>query len=244
MFEKKIIVEQNLKKLSRRAAKIFQDCVQQTLQKQEKFSLCLSGGKTPQALYECLGQSPYQEQIPWGKIHVFWGDERGVPPNHPKSNYGMAYEALLSKINIPEAHIHRMKGELHPESAAQDYERDLRTFFGGLPTFDFILLGLGADGHTASLFPHTPVLREQNRWVVGYYAESVKMNRITLTPPVLNQGKVIVFLVSGKEKVKVIAQILKEPGGPEKYPAQLIKPKNGKLFWLLDSPAASKLGTH
>ncbi|HEV2112715.1 MAG TPA: 6-phosphogluconolactonase [Terriglobales bacterium] len=209
-----------------------------------RFSVALSGGSTPKALYELLAQSPWKESLPWSKTHIFLGDERNVPAGDPPSNFRMANEALLSKVKIPAENIHRVRTELKdPQKVAADYERTLRELFPGAPwpQIDLNLLGLGENGHTASLFPHTPVLHDDKDWIAGLYIEEVKMERITLTVPAINHSRNIAFFISGASKAQVVHDILHGPRDPERLPAQLIQAEAGNLIWLLDRPAAALL---
>jgi len=207
------------------------------------FRVALSGGNTPRAVYALLAQE-YNAQLAWEKIHIFFGDERHVPPDHPDSNYRLANETLLSKAPVPQDNIHRVRAELDPESAARDYEEQIRKEFGlkenELPRFDLILLGLGDDGHTASLFPGTDALRESTRLVVANQVARLNTFRITLTYPVLNHAAEDLFIVSGKGKAEIVAKVLSKSGTPE-FPAQRVQPANGRLLWLLDQDAARLL---
>jgi 6-phosphogluconolactonase len=210
-------------------------------------TVALSGGSTPKGLYGLLADDPtWRGQVPWDNMHVFWGDERHVPPDHPDSNYRMAHEALLSKVPIPPAHVHRIKSE-HPDArqAADDYEQELRAFFhistGQLPRFDLIFLGLGPEGHTASLFPGTKALHETRRLVVSTWVGKFFTERITLTPPVLSHAAGVIFLVSGDDKALALKAVLEGNYEPEQLPAQLIRPAQGRVLWLVDRAAASLL---
>lgn len=211
-----------------------------------RFTVALAGGATPKGLYARLAAEPHRARVPWRAAQVFWGDERCVGPEHPESNYLMAAETLLRHVPIPPGQIHRMRGEdPDPARAAADYERRLRTVFqvapGVPPRFDLILLGLGADGHTASLFPGSPVLREAKRLVTAVHVEGLGASRLTLTLPVLNAAAVILFLVSGEDKAEAIRAVL-EPTRPETpLPAQLVRPRDGTLTWLVDAAAARLL---
>ena len=210
-----------------------------------RFTAALSGGKTPVALYTLLAKAPSVSQIPWARVYLFWGDERCVPPDHEESNYRMTREFLLDHVPIPPANIHRMQGEMAPAEAAARYEKELREFFAphgdGFPVFDFILLGLGEDGHTASLFPGTRAIRESARWVLGHYVDAQKGWRITLTPPVINAARTVVFIVSGAGKAAILKEILEGPSRPDTLPAQIVRPAGGDLVWILDREAAALL---
>ncbi len=213
------------------------------------FTVALSGGSTPRGLYEVLagdGPAPFRQQVPWAHIHVFWGDERHVPPDHPESNYGTAREALLSRVPILPEHIHRIPAE-RPEAgqAAEEYARTLRAYFrladGQWPRFDLVLLGMGPDGHTASLFPGSPVLRERARLVCAPWVERLCAYRITLTPPVLNHAACVLFLVAGEDKADTLRAVLHGEFQPDRLPAQVVRPTHGELMWLVDQAAARRL---
>jgi 6-phosphogluconolactonase len=210
-------------------------------------TVALSGGSTPEGLYELLASDPtFRGQVPWEKIHLFWGDERHVPPDHADSNYRMANEAMLSKAPIPPANVHRIKSE-NPDAskAAEEYEPTLRAFFhltaGQFPRFDLVFLGLGPEAHTASLFPGTKALHEMGRLVVSTWVGKFYTDRITMTPPTLNNAACIIFLVSGDDKALPLKAVLEGNYEPEQLPAQLIRPSHGKLLWLVDRAAASLL---
>ena len=206
------------------------------------FSVALSGGSTPLAAYALLATGEYAVRVDWGRIHVFWGDERCVPPDHVDSNYRMAREALLDNVSVPQQHVHRLRGGACPRDVAVLYEVELRKIFrAGVPRFDLILLGLGQDGHTASLFPGAEVLDEQRRWVVAHYVDSVQGWRVTLSPLVINAARNVTFIVSGADKSDVVREVLEGPSQPYLLPAQLVKPDEGHLLWLLDEEAAALL---
>jgi 6-phosphogluconolactonase len=212
------------------------------------FTIALSGGSTPRPVYELLALPDYSQQIEWNKVHVFWGDERCVEPADPRSNYQMAKIALLDRVPIPLENIHRMKGEEEPDGAAEDYEVQLRDFLGIEQTFigaglDLVLLGLGDNGHTASIFPGLPAVLEPERWVLAQYVEVAGMWRLTLTPPAINNASNVWFLVSGEGKAEVLKRVIEGPFEPEVLPAQTIKPVSGNLLWLVDQPAAAALTT-
>ncbi len=244
-MEMEIEVALNLADLARRAAEYFIRLTDQAITMRGRFTIALSGGSTPRALYTLLASDPYREQIRWPAVHVFWGDERCVPPDHPDSNYRLAQETLLSQVPIPGENIHRMAGEKPPEQAAEEYEALLRAFFhlkpGEPPRFDMVLLGLGADGHTASLFPGTPVLREKGRLVAALFVEKLNAYRLTLTPPVLNYAADVIFLVEGAAKAGVLHDVLQGEYDPDRLPAQLVQPADSTLIWLIDRAAASRL---
>jgi 6-phosphogluconolactonase len=233
--------------LAREAAERVTEIAPAAVARWGRFSFVLSGGSTPKRLYMLLAAEPYRSRIPWGKTHVFWGDERAVAPEHPDSNFGMAMSALLARVPIPTGQVHRMQAErADRDEAAREYQAGIAGSFGmprdgEPPRFDLILLGMGADGHTASLFPRTEALRERRRWVVANHVPQLGADRLTLTSPILNRGKTILFLVAGSDKAPVLHEALEGPPDPEKLPAQLIRPAEGRLIWLVDGAAASRL---
>jgi 6-phosphogluconolactonase len=211
------------------------------------FTIALAGGSTPKRLYALLADEhdSFRAQMPWDRVHFFWGDERHVPPDHSDSNYRMANEAMLSKVPVPAQNIHRIKSE-NPDAgqAAQEYAEDLRGCFDSgatLPRLDVILLGMGTDGHTASLFPGTMALKEEHQWVASNWVEKFNTHRITMTPPLINNGACVVFLVQGEEKVEPLRAVLYGERNPEVYPSQLIQPVDGECYWLVDREAARLL---
>lgn len=226
--------------LARGAAELFIAQAQQGIRAAGRFSAALSGGSTPKRAYELLGQPPYRDQVPWDRVHLFWGDERCVPPTDPRSNYRMTKLALLDHVPLPPAQVHRIAGEKPPAEAAAAYEAVLRAFFhDGPPRFDLVFLGLGENAHTASLFPGNPVLEETTRWAAEVFVAEVDMWRVTLTAPTLNAGAVLAFLVAGASKAAVVQEVRSGPYDPQRKPAQLIKPSQGQLLWLLDRAAAA-----
>jgi 6-phosphogluconolactonase len=216
-----------------------------------RFSLALAGGSTPRATYAALAAEPFASQLEWAHTNVFWSDERCVPPDDPDSNYGMARNALLDHVPIPAANVFRIRGESEPQRAAEEYETTLQTFFSspseqsGLDSsadrFDLILLGLGADGHTASLFPRTSGVRETERWVTSHYVGKVDAWRVTFTPPLINRADHVFFLVSGANKARRLKDVLTGPYRPNDFPAQIVQPAKGELLWLVDGAAAALL---
>jgi 6-phosphogluconolactonase len=228
--------------LSNAAAGIFVQQARQAAQSKGWFSVALAGGHTPQRTYQLLAQPPYSDRTPWRQIHIFWGDERCVPPDDPRSNARMAHQALLDQVPIPPSQIHPIPCTLPPQVAAERYEGILQAFFGDQPPrFDLIFLGLGENGHTASLFPGTPMLEEQERWVAAVHIARQSMHRVTLTAPLINQAVMVAFLVSGVSKAAVLREVLEGPTDPHRLPAQLIQVANGELHWLVDREAASLL---
>jgi 6-phosphogluconolactonase len=210
-----------------------------------RFTIALSGGSTPKSMYTLIAANA-STGLPWDRMFFFWGDERHVPPDDPESNYRMAKESLLSKVPVPAANIFRALTE-NPDAAAaaEAYEQTLRKFFavapGEFPRFDLILLGLGPDGHTASLFPETAALQEKTRLVVANWVEKFNASRITFTLPVLNAARCVAFLVSGMDKAAVLHEVLEGNAPAEKYPSKLVRPSEGKLIWFVDRAAASEL---
>jgi 6-phosphogluconolactonase len=230
--------------LTTAAAEHFTQLARQAVEAQGRFSVALAGGSTPRALYELLASDVFAAQIDWQRVHIFWGDERCVRPDHQDSNYRMAHEALLSRVAIPAENIYRMRGDLDPAAAADEYEQALSRFFGsdeGQPRFDLVLLGLGDDAHTASLFPHTAALAEVSRSTVANYVEKFDTWRITLTAPAINRAAHVAFLVTGEGKAQALRSVLQGPRQPESLPAQLIAPGDGMLSWFVDEAAARLL---
>jgi len=228
--------------LNVKAAESIRDIVKKAIFGSGTCAVSLSGGTTPKSLYALMATPEWRDQFEWKHVHLFWGDERCVPITHADSNYAMVERELLSKIEIPEKNVHRFPVELNEADAiAAAYERELREFFGtnGFPRFDLVLLGLGENGHTLSLFPNRPVLNETKRLVVADWVEEVKLHRLTMTAPLINAARQIVFLVSGAGKAQVLKDVLEGPRQPEQLPAQLIAPSSGRLTWLVDKEAAA-----
>jgi 6-phosphogluconolactonase len=219
------------------AARDFAERAAAAIAERGRFAVALAGGSTPKATYEVLARD-YSGSLDWEKVHFFFGDERTVPPDHEDSNFRMARETLLD--HVPAAGVHRMRGELQPEEAAALYEEELKEFFGDTPEFDLILLGIGDDGHTASLFPWTPALGVAGRLTVANFVEKLDTVRLTLTTSVLNNARAADFLVAGESKARALAEILEGDADPRKYPAKLIRPR-GETTWFLDHRAASRL---
>jgi len=229
--------------LARTAAQLIVDRGRDALSKSDAFTVAVSGGSTPKLLYELLANQ-FNTQIDWKQTHFFWTDERHISPEHKDSNYRMVAEAMLSRVPVPPTNVHRMLAEL-PDAAdvANDYEVQLKSFFklssDALPRFDLILLGLGEDGHTASIFPCSEVTSVDRRLVISPWVPKLNSYRITLTLPVLNNAKRVIFLVSGEAKANILKEVLQ--GEASRFPAQSIEPTNGKLIWLTDRAAANKL---
>jgi 6-phosphogluconolactonase len=210
-----------------------------------RFTMALAGGSTPRNLYTLIAANA-STSLPWDQMFFFWGDERHVPPDDPESNYRMALETILSKVPVPAENIFRIPSEKpDARAAAEAYQQTLQKFFavapGEFPRFDLILLGMGPDGHTASLFPETAALQEKSRLVVANWVEKLKTSRITLTLPVLNASRCVAFLVSGMDKASVLHEVLEGNAPGEKYPSKLVQPADGKLIWFVDRGAASEL---
>ena len=205
--------------------------------------IALSGGSTPRNVYKLMGSGEFKTRIPWSALHLFWSDERCVPPDHAESNFRMVKEALLETVDMPSSNVHRIQAERSPSEAAHFYEEELRQAFGlqddATPRFDLMLLGLGEDGHTASLFPGTTALHEQERLVTELYVDKLKTHRITMTYPMINAAKNVLFLVSGKSKAAILHEVLQRDS--LKYPAQGVHPVEGELCWMIDHDASSQI---
>ena len=208
-----------------------------------RFTVALSGGSTPKAMFQILAEKPFADSLPWPSTYFFWGDERCVPPDHAESNYRMANETLLSKIPIPRENIFRISAEDEDHKrAASNYSENLRTFFAAeRPDLDLVLLGMGADGHTASLFPGTTALCANDRVAAANYVAKLQAWRITLTADTINRARNIIFLVAGADKAPALKEVIEGPRNPEQYPSQLIEPSHGSLLWMVDEAAAKLL---
>lgn len=231
--------------VARAAAGEFSQLAQAAVRSHGRFTVALSGGSTPRKLFELLA-SEHREDLPWQQTYFFWGDERHVPPDHRDSNYAMADQALLSKLSGIAGNVYRVKAEMTDASAAAaDYEQTMRQVFhagpGEVPRFDLVLLGMGPDGHTASLFPHTQALSETSKLATANWVEKFATYRITLTLPVLNRAASVMFLVTGADKAPALQQVLEFPGQGSEFPAQLVCPTAGRLLWLIDEAAAGAL---
>jgi 6-phosphogluconolactonase len=225
--------------LAETAARAIVDSALEAVAARGRFMIALAGGATPRTTYERLAAPPLRERMPWDRTFVFFGDERAVPPEHPDSNYGMARDALLARVPLPPANVHRMRGEDPPEAAARAYEDDLRAFFGGAPRLDLLLLGIGADGHTASLFPGSPALEERTRLVAAPYVPALGASRITLTFPAIAAAARVVFLVAGAAKAPALARVLSgDDAAPDAPPAARVSAGEGPVLWIVDRAAA------
>ena len=228
--------------LTNAAVEDFIGLCNQAIRSRGLFSISLSGGSTPEPFYRALGESANRARMDWRYVHIFWGDERPVPPNHPDSNFRMAREALMDPVDIPESNIHRVPAEMDVRLAAFSYEEELRDFFEGeWPCFDLVLLGMGEDGHTASLFPKSAGLNEEQRWFIANYAPDRQTWRLTLTKSAINAAREIWVLVQGESKAEKLAEILTGPQNPKANPIQLIHPVEGELTWWIDAAAAQRL---
>jgi 6-phosphogluconolactonase len=241
----RLSVYENLDALANAAADLFVR-LQGAERAQEHFNVALSGGSTPRAFHSALVAPPYRDQIAWETIQYFWGDERFVPPDDPQSNYRMAFETLLSQVTVTSDQVHRVPTERgDPNTVADLYEadirRDMNVLPGQFPRFDLILLGMGPDGHCASLFPHTAALDVRDRLVTANHVPQLNTDRITFTTPVINNAAHVVFLVAGADKADALAAVLEGPRDPDTFPSQLIAPEDGTLHWLVDRAAAAKL---
>ena len=235
--------------LARRAADLFALAAQEAAAARGAFTVALSGGETPRELYRHLARQQFAAKVPWRRVHLYWSDERCVPPDDARSNYGMARDAFIRHVSVPEANVHRLRGEDEPGAAARAYEKVLleppaRPAKSDLlmPVFDLVLVGLGADGHTASLFPHTAALAEETRLVVPNEGEGTGP-RLTVTLPVINAARRVWFLVTGAEKAGMVAEVLEGLRMHAAIPAQAVAPTPGVLTWFLDAAAAAELST-
>ena len=229
----------DLDSLSRAAMDQAMEILRAAIAQRGRFSIALSGGHTPAKMYALWASKPYRDDTPWDRVHLFWGDERYVPHDDPLSNYRMTRETLLSHVPVPPENVHAVPTvSAPPDKSAEAYEADLRSYFGAAPEFDLQLLGLGPEGHTASLFTGSPALEEKERWVLPVTAPAKPAQRLTLTPVVLNRGRNTIFLVAGKEKREIVAALRNEPDSkPSQYPAARIRPA-GPVLWFLDQAAA------
>lgn len=237
-----IHISNDADELAGNAADWIIDLIRKTLQTSDRFTIALSGGSTPQKLHLLLSSPGYRDNVQWEKVHFFWGDERAVPFEDERNNAKMAFDTLLDKVAVNRDHIHVMRTDISPEESAAEYQQLLHEYFDNQPhTFDLVLLGMGDDGHTLSLFPGMPIVNETAAWASSFYLEAQKMHRITLTAPVVNLSAHIAFLVAGNAKAHTLKEVLKGEYQPDTYPSQLIKPVNGQLDWFLDKSAASEI---
>lgn len=238
-----VLVFNTPEQVAQTAAERFVDYSIASIADRGTFAVALAGGSTPRRAYELLGTDEFKSRVDWSLVHVFFGDERMVPPDSPESNYRMVNDALVSHVPLPPENVHRTKGETTPQESAESYEAELKSVFGtsDWPRFDLVLLGMGDDGHTASLFPGSDALKEKTKWVVATRHPQSGQARITLTLPVINHAARVIFLVTGKEKAAPLVRVLHGDAANEELPARKIRPVNGILEWLVDRSAASEL---
>lgn len=228
--------------LAAKAANWFVDYVNKVLQSKDRCTIALAGGNTPKKLYELLASDAYKNKIDWTKLHFFWGDERYVPFEDERNNAKMVSDILFNHVPVPKEHIHIMRTDIEPEQSAAEYESILKDYFGEEgPSFDIVLLGMGNDGHTLSLFPGNDNIHEKEKWVMAFYLDAQKMYRITLTTTIVNRACEVVFLVTGADKAVTLFQVLYGEHDPELYPTQLIQPYNTAPVWFIDSTAATEI---
>ncbi len=241
----RILLGQNLPAFYEKAAQLFLESVAQAVRERGQAVVALSGGSSAKPFFSLLAGAYTRDRIPWSSLYIFWVDERCVPPNHPDSNYGAAKDLLLSKVPIAPSHVFRMAGEMEPASAAaKAYDQGLRAFFKlskTIPTFDFIILGMGEDGHTASLFPKSEALLEKDHWAAAPYVDKFSAHRITLTLPVINNARRVLMMCPGASKSDSVKLIFQADPASTNTPAQMVKPITGELIWMLDQESASKL---
>lgn len=248
-------IAKNTTELNTQTADFIVEHINQTLQKQSRYTFALTGGNTPKDLYELLATDAYKPHIDWSRIHFFWGDERFVPFNDDRNNAKMAFDALLNKVPVKKENIHRIPTDnTTPQESAAAYEKLLHEYFPlvhthhpddhpentPFTTFDLTMLGLGDNSHALSLFPHYPIIFEENKWVDSFYLDEQSMYRVTITHPVANHSALVLFMVAGKGKAEAVKHVLKDEYNPDEYPAQIIKPK-GELHWFMDEAAAADL---
>lgn len=241
-MERKIHIYPTKSEFVTEVTKKIVESIKQAIDEKGISHIALAGGKTPREIYAHLAKKPYNSWINWPHVHIFWGDERTVPPNHPDSNFDMVKKALLAQISIPEENIHRIRGEIVPDEAAIEYTALLHQIIKGKPPrFDLILLGVGEDGHTASLFPNSKALDEFSQLVKAEFISKLNTWRVTLTLSVINAAKEIIFLVSGRDKADIVKRVIEAERPTKNLPATMVNPENGTLHWMLDAEAASLL---
>ena len=239
-----VVIYPDTNTLSHEAAQYIVRLATEAIVSHGRFSIAISGGSPPRVLYGLLGDEPYRNQINWSQVEIFWSDERCVPPDSSDSNYQLAQEVLFSKLSISASQIHRMPADKPDRDAASlEYTQEMQRAFGtdGIPSFDLLQLGMGPEGHTASLFPHQPSLHEQQRLVMPVNVPKPPPPRLTFTPPLLNAAKHVLFLVTGSDKADAVQAVLEGGYQPEEYPAQIVRPPHGDVTWMLDTAAAGKL---
>ena len=241
--EPRVKVFDDAEAVARAAASRVAELARESVEARGLFTLALSGGNTPRRVYELLASEEFRGLVDWPNVHVFFGDERAVAPDHAESNYRMANEALLSRVPVPEKNVHRIEGVGDAASNASDYESDMRGLFGEAewPRLDLVMLGMGEDGHTASLFPGTAALEERRAWVAANWVGKLGAWRVTLTAPAINAAGHVLFLAAGAGKAERLREVLKGERDTSRLPSQLIRPRDGTLDWFVDRAAASKL---
>lgn len=233
-------VQKNPAAVSQELAEWITNNIETTLQTQDRFTWVVTGGNSPKHLYELLASSPYKERIDWKRMHIFWGDERAVPYTDSRNNARMTFEQLLDHVPVIKEQVHIMRTDIGPEESAVEYEKVLRQYFPAEgATFDLVLNGMGDDGHTLSLFPHTAVIHESTAWVKAFYLAPQEMYRITLTAPIVNRAHKVAFLTFGNNKADALKEVLKGSRNVDQYPSQSIQPASGELHWFVDEAAAS-----
>ena len=238
----KLHIYKNKEEMSEALASWMCGVIESTLKDQEYFTLVISGGSTPQLLYKTLVSDKFKDKINWSRIHIFWGDERAVPYADERNNARMAHELLISKVDIPANNVHIMRTDIEPNFATDAYRKMLHDLFDNTSTtFDLVLLGMGDDGHTLSLFPGSPIITEHKHWVNSVYNQEQEMYRITLMPKIVNRSAKIAFMVDGEKKAKMLQQVLQGEFKPTEFPSQIIKAENGELHWFVDEAAAQEL---
>ncbi len=237
-MSKNIHAYPNKEKLVAATTEFVADSIEQAIQQNDLCNMALSGGNTPGGVFSLLASTPYRDRVDWCRLHLFWGDERMVPPEHQDSNFRLVQETLLDHVKIPDENVHRMRGEIAPEEAAAEYAELLHNHFKvSPPRFDLMLLGLGEDGHTASLFPETDAVEESEKHAVAVFVPKLDAWRVTLTLPVINSARKTLFLVSGKSKSEMVQRIVSNKQPAKEIPATMVNPQNGELHWMLDSEA-------
>jgi len=239
-----IAIYPDLDTISQQAAAYIARIARESIVTRGRFTIALSGGNTPGKLYGLLASEPYNSQIDWELVDIFWSDERCVPPDDPESNYFMAHEVLLSRISIPVAQVHRMPADqFNRDAASLTYTWEMQRVFStnGIPDFDLLQLGMGPEGHTASLFPHQPSLHERERLVMPVTVPKPPPDRLTFTPPILNAARNVLFLATGADKADALHAVIEGPFNPDEYPAQIVRPPNGEVTWMVDSAIAQKI---
>jgi 6-phosphogluconolactonase len=235
-------VFKDVNEVSKNLAEWITQKIETTLAQRDRFTWVVTGGNSPKQLYELLATAPYSNRIDWSKVHVFWGDERAVPFDDNRNNAKMTFEHLLNKVPVVKEQVHIMDTSLAPAESAKAYETILHSYFNATgPSFDLVLNGMGDDGHTLSLFPHTPVIHEKEAWVSSFYLEAQQMYRITLTAPIVNRAYAVAFLTFGDNKAKALYEVIRGARNIDLYPSQIIQPASGQLHWFVDEAAAGLL---